>query len=318
MAIAQPAPPAPLPASVAAATSTLVRLRYAARELSLFPRMPPRAQIAGAYSSRFRGRGMDFDEVRPYLPGDDRRSIDWRVTARTSQTHTKVYREERERPVMLVVDLRQSMFFGSQRCKSVSACEVAAALAWAGLNAGDRVGGLVFSPTREQDIRARNSHHSVLQIIKTLAETSAGLIARQTDRHSLTNIFEHARRVTHPGSTLVIISDFLDFNRDCESQLFELGRHCDLTLCQISDTLDRELPPAGLYPVNDGGTRFTLDARQPEHRKAYHLKRQRQAAHLKKSAAALRASYLFIDNDQNPLATLVDVYGARNQRRRHR
>ena len=318
MAIIQPQSPTSLPARVAASTSTLVDLRYAARELSLFPRTPPRAQIAGGYSSRFRGRGMDFDEVRPYQPGDDRRSIDWRVTARTRQPHTKVYREERERPLMLAVDLRQSMFFGSQKCKSVSACEVAATLAWAGLNAGDRVGGLIFSAAREQDIRARNSHHSVLRIIKTLAETSAELISRQPDRHTLMDIFEHTRRVAHPGSTLVVISDFHDYNRDCESQLFELGRHCDLTLCHISDTLDRALPPAGLYPVNDGKTRFTLDTRNIEYRKAYQLKRRQQAAHLKKSAAALRAGYLLIDNNQNPLHTLVDAYGARNQRRKRR
>ncbi|HAD08874.1 MAG TPA: DUF58 domain-containing protein [Porticoccaceae bacterium] len=305
-----------LPASVATSAGSLVQLRYAARELSLFPRKPPRAQIAGGYQSRFRGRGMDFDEVRPYQPGDDRRSIDWRVTARTQQPHTKVYREERERPVILVVDLRQSMFFGSRKCKSVSACEVAAALAWAGLSAGDRVGGLIFSPTHEQDIRARNSHHSVLQIIKSLAETSAALVSRQPDQHTLANIFEHARRVAHPGSTLVVISDFHDFNRDCESQLFELGRHCDLTLCRISDALDRELPPAGLYPVNDGHDRFTLDARKPEQRKVYHLKYQQQTAYLEKSATALGAGYLNIHNDQNPIHTLAQVYGTRNRKRR--
>lgn len=318
MAVAEHQSPNQLPASVAASASSLVQLRYAARELSLFPRTPPRAQIAGGYQSRFRGRGMDFDEVRPYQPGDDRRSIDWRVTARTQQTHTKVFREERERPVLLVVDLRQSMFFGSRKCKSVSACEVAAALAWAALRAGDRVGGLIFSPGLEQDIRAKNSHHSVLQIIKSLAETSAALASRQTDRHRLVNIFEHARRVAHPGSTLVMISDFYDFNRDCESQLFELGRHCDLTLCHISDPLDRQLPPAGVYPVNDGHSRFTLDARKPEQRKAYALKHRQQSAYLEKSAAALRAGYLPIQNDQNLLNALARVYGARNRKRRRR
>ena len=120
--------------------SDMVKLRYGARELTSFPKVQARQMIAGGHRSRFRGRGMDFDEVRIYQPGDDVRTIDWRVTAKTEIPHTKIFREERERPVLVVCDLRQAMFFGSQRLKSVVACEVAAALGWAGLNANDRVG----------------------------------------------------------------------------------------------------------------------------------------------------------------------------------
>ena len=100
--------------------------------------------VLGGHQSRFRGRGMDFEEVRQYQPGDDIRTIDWRVTARTMTTHTKLFSEERERPVLVVTDLRPTMFFGSKELKSVTACQVAAALAWAGLNANDRVGGAYF------------------------------------------------------------------------------------------------------------------------------------------------------------------------------
>ena len=308
--------PGQLRANVAASTTALVRLRHAAKELTLFPRLPPRAIMAGGHRSRLRGRGMDFDEVRPYQPGDDGRSIDWRVTARTTQTYTKVFREERERPVMLVCDLRQSMFFGSQKTKSVTACEVTAALAWAALNAGDRIGGLVFAPTGQQDIRARRSHHSVLQLIKTLADTSASLVHRQPDNYSLTQILEHIRRVAHPGSAVVIVSDFYDFDRDGERHLFELSRHCDVTLCHIRDDLDITLPPAGTYSVSDGQRRFTLNTRDARVRKAFELRKHQQTKTLEQTTTKLRATYLPIRTGQAVIPLLQTVYGNRAARRR--
>ena len=313
-----PQSPLNLPASVAASTADLVRLRYAAKELTLFPRLPPRANMAGGHHSRFRGRGMDFDEVRPYQPGDDGRTIDWRVTARTTQTYTKVFREERERPVMIVVDLRQSMFFGTRQSKSVTACEVAAALAWAGLHAGDRVGGLVFSASHQQDIRARRSHHAVLQLIKVLSDSSAALVNRQEDRFSLTQILEDTRRVALPGSAVVIISDFYDFNRDGERHLFELSRHCDVTLCHIRDDLDSRLPPAGNYSVSDGNRRFTLNTHDMAMRKAFEHRRLQQFTLLKNAAGRLRATYLQVDNGQAVIPFLQSIYGNKKARRRSR
>lgn len=310
--------PDQLPANVAASTAALVRLRYAAKELTLFPRLPPRAIMAGGHRSRLRGRGMDFDEVRPYQSGDDGRTIDWRVTARTTQTHTKVFREERERPVMLACDLRQTMFFGSQKTKSVTACEVTAALAWAALNAGDRIGGLVFAPGSQRDIRARRSHHSVLQLIKTLADTSAALVHRQQDNYSLSQILEHTRRIAHPGSAVVIVSDFHDFDRDGERHLFELSRHCDVTLCHIRDDLDITLPPPGTYPVNDGQRRFTLNTRDTRRRKAFELSRQQQTKALEQSAAKSRAAYLAILTRHAVIPLLQTAYGNRAARRRSR
>ena len=308
---------AKLPPNVAASTADLVRLRHAAKELSLFPRLPPRAILSGGHRSRFRGRGMDFDEVRPYQPGDDGRTIDWRVTARSTQTYTKVFKEERERPVLLVTDLRQTMFFGSQKTKSVTACEVSAALAWAALNAGDRVGSLVFAPTEQRDIRARRSHHSVLQLINTLAETSASLVNRQQDCFTMTQILEHSRRVAHPGSTVVIASDFHDFDRDGERHLFELSRHCDVTLCHITDDLDVHLPPPGSYSVSDGLRRFTLNSRDPKVRKRFELRRLQQFEMLQKTAQRLRATYLPIPTAQAVITLLQTVYGNQKARRRH-
>src|SRR5690606_11398632 len=149
----------------------LLRLRFAARELNLFSPRQAKSAMMGNVRTRFRGRGMDFEEVRLYQPGDDIRAIDWRVTARTQVTHTKLYSEERERPVYVVCDQRASLFFGSvNTMKSVLATYIATLLGWATLNGGDRLGGFVFDDQDFHDIRAKRSKHSVLQLLQTLEQ----------------------------------------------------------------------------------------------------------------------------------------------------
>ena len=227
-----------------ASLSEMIRLRYGARELTGFPKIQARQMLAGGHKSRFRGRGMDFDQVRIYQPGDDVRSIDWRVTARTEVPHTKIFSEERERPILVISDLRSSMFFGSQRLKSVVACEISAALAWAGLAANDRAGGLIFGQQEQMDVKARRSHHAVLQFIHGLQEYSAKLLdiqqteGPQPDLYSLAEILEEARRFVLPGSTIFIVSDFHDLNDDCERHVFELARHGNLNFCQVFDNIE--------------------------------------------------------------------------------
>ena len=121
----------------------LISARFLAKDLNLRHRRKALSLLAGPNKTNFRGRGIDFEEVRAYQAGDDIRTIDWRVTARSGKPHTKLFSEERERPLLVVNDQRQDMFFGSQHCfKSTLACYLGALLAWSGLNQGDRVGGL--------------------------------------------------------------------------------------------------------------------------------------------------------------------------------
>ena len=125
----------------------------------------------GAYVSRFRGRGMEFDESRPYQPGDDPRSIDWRVTARSTTAYTKLFREERERPVLLLVDLRSNMHFATRGCfKSVNASRAAALIAWAAHHRGDRLGGLIFGDTVHRELKPRLGRQAALRFVHALAE----------------------------------------------------------------------------------------------------------------------------------------------------
>ncbi|MBQ0718987.1 MAG: DUF58 domain-containing protein [Gammaproteobacteria bacterium] len=324
-----PAQRAEPPANVVASIAAMAKLRFAARELSLFPQHAVKSALNGTRSSRFRGRGMDFDEVRPYQPGDDIRSIDWRVTARTTSPHTKVFREERERPLMVICDLRQNMFFGARRLKSVCACEIASLLAWAGLNAGERIGALVFGPDKQRDIRARRSQHSVLQLIQALHETSLELLPQarpqaepaasrpaKNKRYSLSEILEDTRRVARPGSNLIIISDFHDLDENGERHLFELARHCDLTLCHIHDSLESQLPPPGQYPVYKGAQRFLLNSAKASLRQRFEQHYRDQEQHLQQTALRLKLPLLSFSTDAPVLDTLRLAFAKRGRRKR--
>jgi uncharacterized protein (DUF58 family) len=295
---------------------TLVKFRFGAKDLKFFPRLMAKNPLMGNHQSRFRGRGMDFEEVRQYQPGDDIRTIDWRVTARTTTPHTKLFSEERERPVLIVTDLRPNMFFGSKELKSITACQVASALAWAGLNANDRVGGLVFGPEHQTDIKARRSHHSVLQLIHTLRDVSEQLIQKQTSLYTLAKIMEHTRRVALPGSTLFLISDFHDLDKECEQHLFELARHCDINFCHIHDALETRLPPPGSYQVTHGDKRFNLNTRSTELRQQFERQFNDRLAKIKHLCGQLRVGYLSFETASPILSLLQQAFGRKKPGRR--
>ncbi len=299
-----------------ASLSEMVRLRYAARELTSFPRIQARQMMAGGHRSRFRGRGMDFEEVRIYQPGDDVRTIDWRVTAKTQTPHTKIFREERERPVLVVCDLRSSMFFGSQRLKSVVACEISAALAWAGLTANDRVGGLVFGAEHQAEVKSRRSHHAVLQFIHELQDFSQQLLEPVADQLSLAHILEEARRFSLPGTTIFVVSDFHDFDQECERHLFELARHGNLNFCHVYDSIETELPEPALYAVSDGEHQRLLDTGNQHLRDTFANAFAERSQRLQKFSQQLSAGLLPFNSADPVMNILVQAYGKRRKGRR--
>ena len=301
-----------------ASLAQMIKLRYGARELTGFPKIQARQMLAGGHKSRFRGRGMDFDQVRIYQPGDDVRSIDWRVTARTQVPHTKIFSEERERPILVISDLRGPMFFGSQRLKSVVACEISAALAWAGLAANDRAGGLVFGPQQQVDIKSRRSHHAVLQFIHALHEYSSQLLEPQPDHFSLRDILEESRRFILPGSTVFIVSDFHDLDSGCERHLFELARHGNLNFCHVYDNIETELPPPSLYAVTDGQQRTMLDSSNKQLRQQFVDAFSQRSQHLRKLSEQLSAGLLSFNSAENVMSVLARAYGKRRNAVRSR
>ena len=254
----------------------LVRLRHIARELAYLPDNKTINPLAGLLTSRFRGRGIDFAEVRIYQPGDDVRTIDWRVTARTQVAHTKLFQEEKERPVFILVDQSASMYFGSQvTFKSVLAARAAALIAWSVLEHGDRVGGIVFSEQGHSEIRPRRNRHAVLRLLNELhdfnhklSRGSATLEAAYSENY-FTEALANVRRVTKHGSVIFVISDFANFSEASRIHLEPLARHNDIVGIHISDPLERELPAPDIYSITDGTRRSRINTASQRHRDAY-------------------------------------------------
>ena len=225
--------------------------------------------MTGQLRSKHQGRGMDFSEVRLYQAGDDIRSIDWKVTARTSKTHTKVFQEERERPVLILLDQGPSLYFGSQvRFKSVAAVRLAALLGWAALDQGDRVGGIVFNDQTHLETRPRRSRKSLLRLIHDSLSFNQSLGETRTtsQRNQFSDMIQAAQRTSRHGSLIFVISDFSSFDDEIETRLKQLGRHNDLHGVQIVDPLDRALPAPGRYSITDGAGIQEIDTRSRQAR----------------------------------------------------
>lgn len=218
--------------------------------------------LSGSLASRVRGRGVDLDEVRPYQPGDDVRNIDWKVTARKQKVHTKIFREERERPTMVIVDQSRSMFFGSEvRLKSVAAAEIAARIAWQTLGKRDRVGGMVMGSSSPRVLKPVRSKLNVVRLLQAISDANNELNAsrqeQETDR-SWHKALENLRRVTSIGHRLVFISDFVDISSSELDELLVLKNHNEVSLVHIFDQLEQKLPPRGTYTVSDGLSNVTF------------------------------------------------------------
>ncbi|MDQ2926554.1 MAG: DUF58 domain-containing protein [Caldimonas sp.] len=254
-----------------ATAQDLIDLQRYAGKIGLTHAGPARARRAGDHLSRFRGRGMDYQESRGYQAGDDIRSMDWRVTARTGNPHVKVYQEERERPVVVFVDLNPGMFFGTQgMLKSVLAARAAALIAWAALAHGDRVGAMLFNG-EHSDLQPRGGKRGVLRLIRQLVahtDPRAGIDATGHD-DGLNAALGRLRRVARPGSLVVLISDFYGIDDESARHLSWLRRHNDVVALQIVDTIEEEPPPSGRYGVATPGGRSILDTGSSTAHRAY-------------------------------------------------
>ena len=245
-------------------TADLVAVRPRAAGLSLDVCRSSRGARAGARLSRLRGRGMEYSESRIYLPGDDIRSIDWRVTARTGRTHTKLFHQERDRPVLFVVDLGSHMRFGTRRAfKSVVVAEAVSLLAWAAAQGGDRVGGIVLGDKRAAESRVRGGQRGALALIRALAEVES-VTEAPSPGGDFADALARAHRVVRPGSLVIAISDFSGLRDAMDRHLARLREHNDLLCVWVYDMLEAAPPPPARYPIGDGLRTATLDTRSGE------------------------------------------------------
>ncbi|GAB5377355.1 MAG: DUF58 domain-containing protein [Acuticoccus sp.] len=223
--------------------------------LNFLPRQPARSVLNGRHASRLRGRGLNFEEIRDYLPGDDIRAIDWKVTARTGRPHVRVMTEERDRPALIVVDQRMSMFFGSVlNMKSVTAAEAAALAAFRILDQGDRVGGIVFGDTVLAEVRPQRSSGALNRFLAALAELNGMLRAEApaVEPIGITRVLRAVARIAPRNHLILVISDFDGIDEGSARAVSGLARRNDLVLLPVTDPMAHDLPVGLRLVVSDG------------------------------------------------------------------
>src|SRR5210317_1915247 len=283
----------------------LIALKPRCNALSLPMNRPAASSLAGAYRSRFRGRGVDFVESRNYQPGDDIRNMDWRVTARTGKAHTKVFQEERERPVLVVVDASPSLYFGTRsRLKSVAAGQMAAAIAWSAIRRGDRIGGFLFAPGRHRELRPAGGRRGAMRVIQGLVDWLEPQQEGSLETEPLSVALERVRHAVRPGSLVIVISDFFGMDETCNRHLSRLRQHNDVIGCQVLDAAEYRLPE-GRYPISDGQNAAILDMAHRESRNRYDAMSSRHIDQPRRMFQKHQCGWLVLHTDDDP----VDVLG---------
>lgn len=297
----------------------LIEMRHRVREVQLFSSPGRRSPLIGLHHSKLRGRGVDFDQVRVYQAGDDVRTIDWRVTARTQEPHTKLFHEERERPIFIMVEQSRRLFFGSGLMfKSVLAAQAAALIGWAALGHNDRVGGLVFGDNEHYEIKPRRSKQSLLQLLNRLVRVNQSLHTEAVaDRDTFGVALRRAREVLRPGSLVFILCDERTLSDSAEQQLALLSRHCDLLLLPLSDPLDHALPASGLLRFADRGAQLELDTLNSDLRQTYRAQGEARQARWELLAQKLRVLMIPLSTQQEMVEQLRDYLNA-NQPVKHK
>ena len=260
------------PKDVFTSLRELLEMEQYAHHFSLLARKQKvKSILGGTHASKLRGRGLDFEEVRQYVKGDDIRNIDWKVTARTQKTHTRVFSEEKEKPALIVVDQSKSMFFGSvQRTKSVVAAELAALVAFRVLKQGDRVGGIVFADKGIDVILPKRDRRNILRLLEKIVERNHEL-EQSAPLHFEdllhTTISKIMNIVTH-DYLVVIIGDFHRYSPEVIKYITQISLHNDVLLAKVSDPMERDIP-ATKFVSGDSDTQITIDGTSNKLRKKF-------------------------------------------------
>ncbi len=266
--------------------------------------------MAGEYKSAFKGRGMEFDEVRQYQPGDDVRSIDWNVTARTGHPYVKRFVEERELTVMLMVDASSSGSFGSfHRTKNEVAAELAALLAYSAIRSNDRVGLIIFTDQVEKYVPPKKGRSHVLRVIREI-------LYFNKPEHGATNIrdaLEFLQRVCARRSVVFLVSDFMAEGYD-KAMLLAARKH-DLIPVTITDPREIELPDIGFLDLMDAetGERILLDTHDLRVRKAFQYLGANDRQQRTQRFRQMRAKAIDVRTDQSYVDVLVRFFKQREQ-----
>lgn len=294
---------------------SLIRLQHDARGFSFLHKQPITSLLAGRRASRIRGRGLAFEEIRGYRPGDDVRLIDWRASARTGRTQTRVFTEERDRPTLLVVNLTTATFFGSAHAtKTALIAQSAALAAWRGLQAGDRIGAVLFGDDDLEKHRPHRSRGAVMRILGAVARRAEALAAApvQAPRSGPLNAaLRAAEAMVRHDWLVLVVSDTQAADQESREIIGRMTQHNDVVVITVSDPLERRLPASPWRGVATDGTRLGvldpahggLGARVPD----VHAQR---IARLRESGLRLQTPVLPIGTEEQAAPQLRRMLGA--------
>jgi uncharacterized protein (DUF58 family) len=287
------------PSGVYTNLDDLIRIQFKARNFSFLPKQPVTSILAGRYASRLRGRGLNFEEIRRYLPGDDIRTMDWKVTARTRSPHVRVYTEEKDRAVLLIVDQRINMFFGTRdKLKSVTAAELAALGAWRAIDVGDRIGAVVFNDTELVDIRPQRSQKTVMSILGTIVQMNHELHAEtrvEPNAGMLNRALEKALQLVPHDALIVMISDYFGVDEQTERLTARMAEHNDVLALLVHDPI-RLQPAEQKLTVSDGSLQVEIDFADKRVREKVAENYREEQLHIKHFLNKLAAPMLMVSN----------------------
>lgn len=295
----------------------LLRLKHRATGFSFLPRQPVHSLLTGRHASRLRGRGLNFEELRHYFEGDDTRSIDWLATARLGTPHVRVYSEERDRPVLLLVDQRSTMFFGSRRCmKSVAAAEVAALAAWRVTSLGDRVGAVVFGDAQVVDVKPQARDAGVVRVLSEVVRQNRllgtpGVAA--TDR--LNEALRHAARMATHDWLVCLISDVAGADAETTRLVTRICAHNDMLAIYVHDPLEHDLPDIGTAIFASDIGQIEVDSSSAGLRDRFRTGQMDWRARLSGFSRRREIPVLPVSTERSVARQLRDLIGKRLERR---
>jgi uncharacterized protein (DUF58 family) len=274
-------------------------------------RMAPlisRSTRSGQQSSRLYGRGMDYAESRVYQAGDDVRRLDWRLTARSGKLHTKLFQEDREGCLLILLDTHASMRFGTRvRFKSVQAARAAAVAAWYAIRAGERAGVMAFGHA-EQLLRPQGGPRGALAVCGALADWDALPASDRVD--PLSDALTRAKRLLHGASRVLLISDGFSCDASARQRLLDVNRHASVNVLVVADALERELPPSGRYPLEHAGVRSEVLLQSERQRRDFQRTLGAGQARLGELAQSLGLRWSSIDTAVDSFEAVTGLLGA--------
>ncbi|MEZ5471622.1 MAG: DUF58 domain-containing protein [Marinicella sp.] len=279
---------------------TMVATRHHARQFNLTSIKKASSAISGLHDSRFRGRGMDYLESRVYQAGDDIRNMDWRVTARTGDAHTKLFQEERERPTYLVIDTNAGMHFGTRnQFKSVLASKVASLIGWTSILQGDRIGVMTYGINGVHIIKATAGKRGMMAMMSHLIKAFDRHIQTNTQHHHyLDEALKQLRTIIRPGSLVVVVSDFYALGSDAKRHLLQLRKHNDVLGVKVTDPFENQVPKPALYGVQTTNRARVLDTQQNRTVKKMQSKQRQHLNSLKENIIKAGVPLIPIQTDQ--------------------